>query len=128
MSAGEYVSVSSQRDAEEADIRMEECGLRSDPEGELLELAEIYEQRGLPPALAAEVAQTFSRGGGRRDAGGGARGRHGRRDARRPGAARRPRARLGGAPRRQATVRVLAWGAVAMTVTAGIGALVGAVI
>jgi len=36
-------------------------------------------------------------------------------------------ARLGGAPRRRATVRVLAWGAVAMALTAGIGALVGGV-
>jgi len=36
-------------------------------------------------------------------------------------------ARLGGAPRRRATVRVLAWGAVAMALTAGIGALVGSV-
>ena len=35
-------------------------------------------------------------------------------------------ARLGGAPRRRATVRVIAWGVVAMTVTAGIGGLVGA--
>ena len=35
-------------------------------------------------------------------------------------------ARLGGAPRGPATVRVVVWGAVAMTVTAGIGALVGA--
>jgi VIT1/CCC1 family predicted Fe2+/Mn2+ transporter len=34
-------------------------------------------------------------------------------------------ARLGGAPRRRATLRVLVWGAVAMAVTAGIGALVG---
>jgi VIT1/CCC1 family predicted Fe2+/Mn2+ transporter len=37
-------------------------------------------------------------------------------------------ARLGGAPRRRATLRVLAWGAVAMAVTAGIGALVGAAV
>jgi len=36
-------------------------------------------------------------------------------------------ARLGGAPRRRATIRVVVWGAVAMTVTAGIGALVGSV-
>ena len=36
-------------------------------------------------------------------------------------------ARLGGAPRRRATVRVVAWGAVAMAVTSGIGALVGTV-
>ena len=36
-------------------------------------------------------------------------------------------ARLGGAPRRPAIVRVVAWGAAAMAVTAGIGALVGTV-
>ena len=36
-------------------------------------------------------------------------------------------ARLGGAPRRRATVRVIAWGAAAMAITAGIGALVGSV-
>jgi VIT1/CCC1 family predicted Fe2+/Mn2+ transporter len=36
-------------------------------------------------------------------------------------------ARLGGAPRRRATVRVVAWGAIAMAITAGIGALVGTV-
>ena len=36
-------------------------------------------------------------------------------------------ARLGGAPRTPATIRVLAWGAVAMAVTAGVGALVGTV-
>ena len=37
-------------------------------------------------------------------------------------------ARLGGAPRRRASVRVIAWGAVAMAITAGIGSLVGTVI
>jgi VIT1/CCC1 family predicted Fe2+/Mn2+ transporter len=37
-------------------------------------------------------------------------------------------ARLGGAPRRRATVRVLAWGTVAMALTAGIGALVGSLV
>jgi len=36
-------------------------------------------------------------------------------------------ARLGGAPRRKATARVVAWGAAAMAVTAGIGALVGTI-
>src|SRR3954463_776597 len=60
MAAGEYVSVSSQRDAEEADIRLEERELRRDPSGELRELAGIYEQRGLPPALADQVAQALS--------------------------------------------------------------------
>lgn len=63
MAAGEYVSVSSQRDAERADIRLEKRELRRDPEGELRELATIYEQRGLPPALASEVALTLSRRG-----------------------------------------------------------------
>jgi vacuolar iron transporter family protein len=63
MAAGEYVSVSSQRDAEQADIRLEALELRSDPDGELRELAAVYEQRGLPPALASEVALTLSRGG-----------------------------------------------------------------
>ena len=57
MAAGEYVSVSSQRDAEQADIRLEERELRRDPDGELRELAGVYEQRGLPPALASEVAR-----------------------------------------------------------------------
>src|SRR3954462_6832621 len=60
MAAGEYVSVSSQRDAEQADIRLEERELRSDPQGELRELAGFYEQRGLPPALADQVAQALS--------------------------------------------------------------------
>jgi hypothetical protein len=61
MAAGEYVSVSSQRDAERADIRLEERELRRDPAGELRELAGVYEERGLPPALATEVAVTLSR-------------------------------------------------------------------
>ena len=63
MAAGEYVSVSSQRDAEQADLRLEERELASDPSGELRELAAIYEQRGLPPRLAGEVAATLSRRG-----------------------------------------------------------------
>src|SRR3954465_14278146 len=60
MAAGEFVSVSSQRDAEQADIRLEESELRSDPQGELRELAGFYEERGLPPALADQVAQALS--------------------------------------------------------------------
>ena len=60
MAAGEYVSVSSQRDAEQADIRLEERELLSDPQGELHELAGFYEARGLSPALAGEVAQALS--------------------------------------------------------------------
>jgi VIT1/CCC1 family predicted Fe2+/Mn2+ transporter len=60
MAAGEYVSVSSQRDTENADLRLEERELASDPKGELAELAGIYERRGLSPALAADVAAELS--------------------------------------------------------------------
>src|SRR3954464_2864167 len=56
MAAGEYVSVSSQRDSEEADLRLEARELKADPEGELRELTGIYERRGLPTALARQVA------------------------------------------------------------------------
>lgn len=56
MAAGEYVSVSSQRDTEDADLRLERRELLADPEGELRELALIYEGRGLSAVLAARVA------------------------------------------------------------------------
>ncbi len=56
MAIGEYVSVSAQSDTESADRRQEESELAADPEGELRELAAIYESRGLPPELALEVA------------------------------------------------------------------------
>ena len=62
MAAGEYVSVSSQRDTEDADLRLEARELAADPEGELAELTGIYEGRGLPPELALEVATALSRG------------------------------------------------------------------
>jgi VIT1/CCC1 family predicted Fe2+/Mn2+ transporter len=168
MAAGEYVSVSSQRDAERADIRLEERELRRDPQGELRELAGLYEQRGLPPALASEVALSLSRRGAleahTRDELGLDTGRLARpfqaawtsalsfatgaalpllAVAATPARARAGAtvvvalmalgllgdlgARLGGAPRRRATVRVLAWGAAAMAITGGIGALVGTV-
>ena len=168
MAAGEYVSVSSQRDAERADIRLEERELRRDPAGELRELAGLYEQRGLPPALATEVAVTLSRRGALAAH---ARDELGLDEQRRarpfqaawtsalsfsagavlpllavaatPAPARVGAtvvvtltalgplgdvgARLGGSPRRPATARVIAWGSVAMAITAGIGALVGTV-
>jgi vacuolar iron transporter family protein len=168
MAAGEYVSVSSQRDAEEADIRLEQRELLNDPSGELRELAAIYEQRGLPPKLAAEVAATLSRRGALQAH---ARDELGLDEARlarplqaawtsalafssgaalpllavavTPAAGREAiavvvtlvalamlgdlGARLGGAPRLRATVRIVVWGAVAMAITAGIGALVGSV-
>lgn len=166
MAAGEYVSVSSQRDSERADLRLEARELRADPEGELSELARIYERRGLPAPLAHEVAQALSD----RDAlEAHARDELGLEELRRArplqaawtsalsfavGASlpliavaatpAGPRtavcvvvtlvalgllgdagAKLGGAPRRRAIVRVMAWGAVAMAITSAIGALVG---
>ena len=168
MAAGEYVSVSSQRDAENADLRLEERELRDNPTGELHELAGIYEERGLEPPLAAEVAAALTR----RDAlAAHARDELGLDEERlaRPfqaawasaasfsvgaivpllAVALAPAssrelvavaitlaalwvlgflgARLGGAHPRPATIRVVVWGAFAMAVTYGIGALVGGV-
>ena len=166
MAAGEYVSVSSQRDAEQADIRLEERELRSDPQGELRELAGVYEARGLPPALASEVAVTLSRQGALQAHLRDELGLDQRRLARpfqaawasavsfstgaalpllavalAPASARIGMtvgvtlialgglgdlgARLGGAPPGRAGIRVVVWGAIAMAITAGIGALVG---
>lgn len=166
MAAGEYVSVSSQRDSEEADLRLEQRELRADPDGELRELAEIYEGRGLPAPLAQEVAVALTRSGALEAH---ARDELGLEEQRRarplqaawtsgvafssgavlplvaiglaPASVRASvcvvttlvalallgdvGARLGGARRLRATLRVLVWGAVAMAVTAGIGALVG---
>jgi len=61
MAAGEYVSVSSQRDAEQADIDQEKRELATEPRAELRELATIYEKRGLEPALAMKVAEQLSK-------------------------------------------------------------------
>jgi VIT1/CCC1 family predicted Fe2+/Mn2+ transporter len=167
MAAGEYVSVSSQRDSEEADLRLEARELSNDPDGELQELAEIYRRRGLPVDLARRVAVGLSRRGGALAAH--ARDELGLDEQRRarplqaawtsalsfsagaivpllaisvsPPSARAAicvavtfvalavlgdvGARLGGAHRVRATLRVLAWGAVAMAATAGIGAVLG---
>jgi VIT1/CCC1 family predicted Fe2+/Mn2+ transporter len=166
MAAGEYVSVSSQRDSEEADLRLEARELSDDPGGELRELADIYGRRGLPAELAMQVAVALSSTGALEAH---ARDELGLDEQRRArplqaawasalafsaggilpllaiGLSPSPHravicvgvtlvalvllgdtgARLGGAPRVRATLRVLAWGAVAMAVTAGIGALVG---
>ena len=56
MAAGEYVSVSSQRDTERGDLAREARELASQPEAELAELAGIYRQRGLSPDTARQVA------------------------------------------------------------------------
>ncbi|KAF1701011.1 VIT1/CCC1 transporter family protein [Pseudoxanthomonas kaohsiungensis] len=60
MAAGEYVSVQSQADTERADMAIERRELREQPEAELRELARIYEQRGLDPALALQVAEQLT--------------------------------------------------------------------
>jgi len=57
MAAGEYVSVSSQADTEQADLARERTELATEAESEHAELAGIYVKRGLEPALAQQVAQ-----------------------------------------------------------------------
>ena len=61
MSAGEYVSVSSQSDTERADLAKERQELDRNPETELRELTSIYESRGLDHALARQVAEALTR-------------------------------------------------------------------
>jgi vacuolar iron transporter family protein len=57
MAAGEFVSVKSQADAEQADVAREQKELATDPAHELNELVQIYEARGLESSLALKVAQ-----------------------------------------------------------------------
>ena len=57
MAAGEYVSVSSQSDTERADLELERLSLEQDFEHETVELAHIYEDRGIEPELAMKVAE-----------------------------------------------------------------------
>ncbi len=168
MAAGEFVSVSSQRDSERADLELEERELRDDPDGELRELTSIYQKRGLAAGLARQVAAALTEC----DAlGAHARDELGLQQERRarplqaagasalafstgavlpviavavmPASLRAlvcvavtvlalaalgsVGARLGGGDQRRATVRVVGWGALAMGITAAIGALVGAI-
>jgi vacuolar iron transporter family protein len=60
MAAGEYVSVSSQRDVERADLDQERGELIEHPEGEKQELAAIYVKRGLSTELAGKVAEALT--------------------------------------------------------------------
>lgn len=60
MAAGEYVSVSSQSDTEQADIEREKRALRDMPEQELQELIEIYQERGLSRPTAEVVAKELT--------------------------------------------------------------------
>jgi len=166
MAAGEYVSVSSQADTEDADLARERKELATDPKSETNELAQIYVGRGVEPALARQVAiQLMAKD---------ALGAHARDElgisevvAARPiqaaltsaatfaagaalplvAAVLSPAhllapivfatslfflallgalgARAGGAAVLKPTLRVAFWGAFAMAVTAGIGALIG---
>ena len=167
MAAGEYVSVSSQRDTENADLDKERLELANAPDHEAHELTAIYVARGLEPALASQVAEQLMAHD--------AIGAHARDElgitaivSARPvqaalasaasfavGAAL-PLATMmlaperytaasvgamsllflaalgalaanaGGAPVAKAALRVVGWGALAMAVTAGVGALFGA--
>ena len=60
MAAGEYVSVSSQADTERADLARETHELECHSDYELEELAAVYVERGVEPALAAQVAQQLT--------------------------------------------------------------------
>jgi VIT1/CCC1 family predicted Fe2+/Mn2+ transporter len=168
MAAGEFVSVSSQRDTENADLAMEKRELAANPAGELRELTGIYVDRGLSPALAAQVADALT---GHDALEAHARDELGLDEDRRArplqaaaasaaafsagailpliaailpsNSARIPvcvvvaaamlillgdlGARLGGAPRGRAIVRVTGWGLLAMGVTAAVGAIAGTV-
>lgn len=60
MAAGEYVSVSTQRDLERAELAQQKADLERDPERELRVLARLFEQRGVEPEVAVEVAKQMS--------------------------------------------------------------------
>ncbi len=169
MAAGEYVSVHSQRDTEEAELKLERTELRDDDQGEQKELSAIYVARGLEPSLAKQVAEQLMRHD--------ALGAHARDElgisetfrarpmqaalvsagsfavgaamslivtALAPAAGLIPlvsgtslvflallgglAARAGGAGVTMGAIRVTFWGAMAMALTAGIGALVGTVV
>ena len=60
MAVGEYVSVSSQRDSEHADIAIERRSLEANPNDELEELAHIYVHRGLEQKLAQKSSRTIT--------------------------------------------------------------------
>ena len=169
MAAGEFVSVSSQSDTEQADLEREKAELRDAPGSELRELADIYAARGLDPDLARQVAVQLTA----KDAlGAHAREELGISDTTKarpiqaalasaamfaigaalpllivliaPVPALVPvvavstlaflallgagSARLGGAGMVKPVARVVFWGAVALGVTAGIGALFGTIV
>ena len=168
MAAGEYVSVHSQADTEQADLKQERAELKADDQGEQKELADIYVARGLDAALAKQVAQQLmahdALGAHARDELGFSKSLAARPiqaalasaasfavgaampllvTALAPQAALIPlvfgtsllflallgglAARVGGASMTAGAIRVTFWGALAMLVTAGVGALFGTV-
>jgi VIT1/CCC1 family predicted Fe2+/Mn2+ transporter len=60
MATGEYVSVATQRDLERAELARQKADLEADPERELQVLARLFEQRGVEPAVAIQVARQMS--------------------------------------------------------------------
>lgn len=60
MAAGEYVSVSTQRDSERSLLQLERHELREDPDGELEELTQLYEAKGISRPLAESVARELT--------------------------------------------------------------------
>jgi len=60
MAGGEYTSVSTQKDSEKAALVVERKELAENPEGELRELAWFYEQKGISPKLAIQVAEELT--------------------------------------------------------------------
>ena len=60
MAAGEYVSVSTQRDSEKAALAMEKRELREQPEAELIELTDLLADRGLSREVAREAAEQLT--------------------------------------------------------------------
>lgn len=60
MATGEYVSVASQGESAQAELELERRELLRNPDGERAELAQVYVDRGVEPALAAEVARQLS--------------------------------------------------------------------
>jgi vacuolar iron transporter family protein len=60
MAAGEYVSVSTQRDSERAALAKEKSELATEPRRELNELAKIYEEKGVSPQTAMQVAKELT--------------------------------------------------------------------
>jgi VIT1/CCC1 family predicted Fe2+/Mn2+ transporter len=61
MATGEYTSVASQAELTRAEIAVERAEISKRPQAEMVELAQLYEARGLEPALARQVAEQLSR-------------------------------------------------------------------